>query len=771
MKKIVNIVKVIAVVLCVCVMAACSDGSDSGAGTGTGEIDTNRYVYREFDLNRGYDDIWCTYLKDNDFYYISYSFPDYQEDDEKESSPWPWVTKLHLYKTESGENTILCNIEHAVTDIAGLYVTEQNQIMILYSSNNEDESESETLVSMMPDGTEVSSVSLSDKIEAFLGEGSSIGYTEFEQDGYLYAKCSGGGESVIVRFDMEGNVTGSVPYNEVINGIFLDNEKKPAVVTHSDEGLEYTYMDFEKGECGEIHFIQNEEEKYSFGSASGYDNPIIYNGYGDVTCYIRDVDGCLTYNEEKQELTYLFDWTKTGIVGGFVDNMIALEDGRIFCSCGDVQSRTYGFVEQLEEGKEKKVIKCAALNPDSDYSHQLEENITNYNKSNSDYVVELVSYGKSESPIDAFAKDVIAGNIPDVLDISGVEVMSYINQGFFEDLAPYMEKDNEFGKDYYVDGLYDAIAVDGAQYYTIKYFGFTTISGKASDTEQYKDGWTMEDMIDYYRSKPEGTMLCPHETKSKVFDYFVAPCIDDYIDWGTGKVSFDSDGFREIAAFCNEFPLNDETAFDNGYMEVSRQMCEGKILIKYTLAENYCMDGMQCDRELFGGDFRCIGFPSADKKKAYITPYSVSLAMTSSSEEKEAAWDFIKSVITSAKERDKGDRNGAYPGIPSGKKEFEKLVEMITATEKYIDEDGRVINPIDFEGGINDFRYTARPLTEEEINDIRGLIKNSAIQFDNSTVLSMVESEMNDYFNGIKTLDDTISVLQDRVGKYVNENR
>ena len=62
-------------------------------------------------------------------------------------------------------------------------------------------------------------------------------------------------------------------------------------------------------------------------------------------------------------------------------------------------------------------------------------------------------------------------------------------------------------------------------------------------------------------------------------------------------------------------------------------------------------------------------------------------------------------------------------------------------------------------------------MSEDEINLIREMIKNAAVKTDNSAILSIVESGINDYFDGRKTLDELVSVLQDRIGKYVNENR
>lgn len=82
-------------------------------------------------------------------------------------------------------------------------------------------------------------------------------------------------------------MTGSIPYDEYVDGLFTDNENKMAVIAHNSRGVGYTYLDFEKGECG------------------------------DVTCYINDSAGLCAYNAKEQSITPLFGWTDTGIVGGF----------------------------------------------------------------------------------------------------------------------------------------------------------------------------------------------------------------------------------------------------------------------------------------------------------------------------------------------------------------------------------------------------------------------------------------------------------------------
>lgn len=165
---------------------------------------------------------------------------------------------------------------------------------------------------------------------------------------------------------------------------------------------------------------------------------------------------------------------------------------------------------------------------------------------------------------------------------------------------------------------------------------------------------------------------------------------------------------------------------------------------------------------------RYIGYPTADKIKAYIQPQRESLAIMSSSNEKEGAWDFVKSVIT----KQDGDVSKITSvDLPSGKKQFEEYIKYFSAAEPYTRDDGTVIKPFDKGVTVNELECVINPYSEEEVEAIRELIKNAAIKTDNTTLRIIMEPELGNYFDGIKTLDETINILQDRVGKFVNENK
>ena len=71
-----------------------------------------------------------------------------------------------------------------------------------------------------------------------------------------------------------------------------------------------------------------------------------------------------------------------------------------------------------------------------------------------------------------------------------------------------------------------------------------------------------------------------------------------------------------------------------------------------------------------------------------------------------------------------------------------------------------------------DIRYECHPVTKDEVQRLESLF-NSIERTDlcDNTIYSIVKETVSPYFAGDKTLDETIAMLQNRVGLYVNENR
>lgn len=680
------------------------------------------------------------------------------EEFEEKYKDYKTTMKLFKYNIDTGETVEMFDFNgDEEGNVYSYYIDDEGRFVMLYQKYNDGSDDGSyaskySIITKDAEGNDVSDIDITDAIKSDSQEEFWFNRTMFGEDGYLYVSYTQGesDKTTLCRVKTDGTLAGQVQVDDYVDTMIFDNEGNMVISYYSKDGLAYYYADFDKGALGEQLKMSDDDNGNSQGS--------LLSGHGDITFFTKDSTGLYKYDAESKEKTMILKWLDCGLVGDNVNEVVPLEDGRIFCICNDMEGNTkVGILEKSEVSQaDKKVIKLGSVYS----SGELQEKVIAFNKSNDEYKIEVVNYENQEDPEKAFANDIIAGNIPDIIDVSNVDLDNYIGKGILEDLTPYLEKDDTVNKDFFVDGVLDATAVDGKNYYLVNNFYIMTLAAKASDVKDYAGGWTVQDMIDYYNSKPEGTELIEYQTKESVFYDMVGSDIGNYIDWKTGEVKFDTEEFRSVIEFCNKFPK------ENEYDEESKTYTKIKdgMLLLNTLYLND-LEEFQVYRRMFDDDIAYIGYPSGDKKGTYMNVSEASLAMATVSENKDAVWEFMKYVAT---ERVKGIYRS---GIPASKAEFERMVKEKTTTEEYVDEDGETIRPLDSTYGYNDLEVNIKPSSEEDVQMLKDLIKESKVTSNNYEIISMVEEEVNNYFEGTKSLDDVVKIIQDKLSKYVNENK
>ena len=70
-----------------------------------------------------------------------------------------------------------------------------------------------------------------------------------------------------------------------------------------------------------------------------------------------------------------------------------------------------------------------------------------------------------------------------------------------------------------------------------------------------------------------------------------------------------------------------------------------------------------------------------------------------------------------------------------------------------------------------DFNVKVKPVKQDVIDKLKELIDKSVVAPNNTEIMILIQEDIQAYFDGSKSLDDTIKIVQDKVSKYVNENR
>lgn len=463
-------------------------------------------------------------------------------------------------------------------------------------------------------------------------------------------------------------------------------------------------------------------------------------------------------------------------------------------ACGEQQHPT-----ELEDD----VLIYAALNPVND---KLTRSIERFNEKHEDVQIEIRDYS-DKGGLERLQTELILGQVPDIMELryygeSGEDKRNLYGQerlpgsytgpaegywmpyrqmaqeGYLEDLWPYIDKDPELGRSAVLEAPLKAAEINGGLYMLFQRFQIFTLIGRESVVgERYS--WTLDDVMEAYAAMPEDSTILRYDmTQRDAFFNLLSYSLERYVDRETGIPSFDTEGFRDMVGFLEGLPAeaNAEKAQETEEEVIRRikngtQMLEGMSLS--TPRGIGFADSIFQERAAFAG------YPTADGSSGsfyYLT--GTVLGMSSVCRNKDAAWEYIRMLIMPRLRKNAGSI--IYSGIAHTPVNLNDYEAVCWYEVDYLMADIVKVNPRDPLKLIlpsQHFQYgpeipLMELLTEEHLQRHRDLI-------DHTTQLFWPEDELADtvwetltpYFAGDRSLDDTIALIQNRVGLYLNEQK
>ncbi len=569
----------------------------------------------------------------------------------------------------------------------------------------------------------------------------------------------------------------------------LDVNKKEISSVKADEGGYFDASSVDKDGnivvCSSIYDEEKEEDRTivrKFDSGKGefteeYDlnvsylsgDECLFAGSGDYDFFYRTKSSLFGYKYKDKSSTKLVEFAASDINADEVTGIILLNENEFICfSYGYSGDEETAFVEKYKKVDPSEVANQKIVTLASVYgNHQLNQMVSEYNKSHEDVKIRLIDYSEESNPEEKFSADIAAGDIPDIFDTSyGVGNMSTdqcIAMGLFEDLAPYVEKDPDISKEDFFPTAYDALLRDGKQYFVASSFEVHTLLAKASEVGEDM-GWTFQEMRDYIETKPEDVKIFYSTNKKDMLDDFMYSCGMEFIDWDKGECYFDSQEFKDILEICNR-GTNEEMDYEEETETTYDEIKNGNLLF----VNGYITPAsIQVHKKLFDNDLSVKGYPDKDTKGTYFS-FTDSLAMSSTCEDKDAAWDFIRQLMT---EEYCGKHYQENYGVPLRQDVFEAYIESISCTEASKDKYGNDIMPQDASMGYDGLEVKIEPVSDADVNEFKTYIDNASGVWEyDAKITEIVEEEAQAYFSGDKSLDDTCAIIQNRVTTYINENK
>ena len=492
----------------------------------------------------------------------------------------------------------------------------------------------------------------------------------------------------------------------------------------------------------------------------------IIDGSGDYDFYYSDDSGIYGYEFAKDTSKKIIDYMESNLAFENSYGIIPLEDGLLLGIITDYESENYAssFVSYSKVDPStianKKIITYGALLVDD----AVKRAAIAFNKENKQYQIEFKDYSIEDDPVAKMNADIIAGNVPDIIDLAKVPADQYISKGILEDLTPYFAKDLEISEEDIIPSLLEAIKVDGKLYYITPSFYLYSLVGKTADVGK-GTGWTFDEFKLLVEKKGDGIRPFFYDNKQDMLNCLLGIGVGDFIDWKVGKCSFDNQDFKDILEICNECGVNEEFEWREGTPSREKMVKDGKVLFM----EGYVdVDQIQICDTVFGEDYNFIGYPTKDKQGSYFG-MTTQLALYAKSNVKEGAWEFLRTFMT--KEYQGKTMDEYY--TPSRQDCFDLMLEGEMSIKEYDNELGRHIYPRNGTMRLNDdFTLEMKPLTQKQADVYITLVKTTRKigHFDDS-ITKIIGDEAKSYFAGAKSLESTIDVIQNRVTTYINEKR
>ena len=363
--------------------------------------------------------------------------------------------------------------------------------------------------------------------------------------------------------------------------------------------------------------------------------------------------------------------------------------------------------------------------------------------------------------MDLLMTEIAAGKVPDIIELgtSGetteLPYQKLAKKGFLEDLWPYIENDTGLGRIGIIEAPLKAAEVNGGLYTVFSAFQLHTLTGPKAVVGD-RIGWSVEDLLEAFETMPEGSAILEtyedYSVRQHLLSSFLYGFSDLFIDLESRQCHFDSETFRSILDLVKRVP--DECWWHPFYAsqearkyEYRNRQMDGLVMLDDTSFMYF--SGIR-DADLYFGEATCIGYPVGDGSPGiYLEPCGIKLAMSSTCADKDAAWQYIRWELCTKPGRGMGFSVNKKLHNRGRASEIRARRGIKTSDGSYIFDD---------------------PVTKEQLEYVDALLdtNRSSILLDKN-VRDIVLEVAGAYFAGDRDLEQTVQMLNSRVGLYLNE--
>ncbi|MDR0943359.1 MAG: extracellular solute-binding protein [Ruminococcus sp.] len=416
---------------------------------------------------------------------------------------------------------------------------------------------------------------------------------------------------------------------------------------------------------------------------------------------------------------------------------------------------------EVSDDSNREIITIADMISNS----ELERLAADYYEVNPLVKVEHRNYNTDNDLQTAMTKlnlDLLAGENIDMTVIwmlSEVPFISNAKKGMYTDLLPFFESDPDISYSDLVTSVADASLIDGKLYSVAPTFTIKALAGRSdifTDSE-YKNFTELKNIAD------ESGRELSDFTVRRIFVYaYIRDSIETYIDRDNKTCSFNSPEFIELLEYAKSLPT--EYTTDNASAENIEKMRADKILFSTVYINSY-RSVLEKETLDFGTDITVFGYPNG-RDNGIEAQLRNELAIVDSSKHKDAAWGFIKYVLSNGYI----NQNPNQTTFPMVRSRLLYLRENAGKKSYTSDTGERVTNRLYVTYPNTDIEYELPEITEDDLSQVDDIIDSVSRVFHFDYQLDkIVIEELDIFFAGEREAVETAKILDDRVSTYLAE--
>ncbi len=489
----------------------------------------------------------------------------------------------------------------------------------------------------------------------------------------------------------------------------------------------------------------------STNKTSGSSN--VWPGMGDTVLYINGNLLC-SADVVSGEIATVMDVMDMDVNADYIQSVKALSDGSFLMTYYDYSSDGGVSILIAKPVDPSTIVEKTELTIATIYANQdLNEAVIEFNRNSEEYRIKIVDYMTEdydyEAAITNLQNDIVAGNVPDMIDVSSVSApwRNWAAKEIITDLYPLMEADGDFSKEELLPNIRTAFEVDGSLYV----LPTTVMISGVEVKEKFVEGvesLTPEFLLELESQLPEDVDLFWYNYQGEVMYNMVYENMSSFVDYETGECYFDTDEFKAVLAYAKEQPA--EMVWDESESLPASLAADEVIFYDITMAQ---MPDWQFHKFVFGEDVTMLGYGSKGDGIKLI-PNGCALTITEACEHKDAAWDFLKTFVS-----EEAQTKEHIWGIPVTQ----------TGLDNFIYE----AQHMDGEHGYSwdDVELNITNATDEDVEEFLVIFEMAdEVSMQDTAIMAIIEEEVAPFFAGEKSVDEVADIIQSRVDIYLKEN-